>query len=497
MNSNARAHNQIAIVGAGFGGIAVAIRLQQAGINNFVVMDRAADIGGVWRDNTYPGAAVDIQCQLYSFSSALNPQWRNLFAKQPEIWNYMRDVVRRCGLLPHLLLNCAVEGLDWDPVEQLWRIQTVLGERTANHIVVATGALAEPNIPQLPGMDRFAGPLFHSARWDHAIDLTGKRIAVIGTGASAAQFIPALQPSVAHMTVFQRTPAWVLPRHDREIGSRKQQMLGALPALQRLQRLRFYLKREQLLLGFRHPAFQKPAEFLARKHLYAQVADPELRAKLLPDYRLGCKRIVISDEYLSALAKPNVTVVTEGIREITPGGIIDATGAEHRFDTIVLGTGFKTDRLPLTDRIRGVDGMSMAQRWAGNPTAYLGITVAGFPNCYLIAGPNTGLGHTSVLYMYESQANYIASTISYARTHSVAALEPTRHAQEAYTAEVDRLSVGTVWSSGGCRSWYLNANGRNTNLWPGGTFSYRRRTRRFDPDHYVLRHRLAPAPASP
>ncbi|OBJ83794.1 flavin-containing monooxygenase [Mycobacterium asiaticum] len=497
MNSNAFSHNHIAIIGAGFGGLAVAIRLQQAGFNNFVVLDRAADIGGVWRDNTYPGAAVDIQCQLYSLSSALNPQWRNRFAKQPEIWNYMRDVVRRFGLLPHLLLNCAVEGLDWDPVEQLWRIQTVLGERTAKHIVVATGALAEPNIPQLPGMDRFAGPLFHSARWDHGIDLTGKRVAVIGTGASAAQFIPALQSTVAHMTVFQRTPAWVLPRHDRAIGARKQQMLETLPALQRLQRLRFYLKREQLLLGFRHPVFQKPAEFLARKHLYAQVSDPELRAKLLPDYRLGCKRIVISDDYLSALVKPNVTVVTEGIHEITPGGIVDDSGAEHRVDTIILGTGFKTDRLPLTDRIRGVDGTSMAERWAGNPTAYLGITVAGFPNCYLIAGPNTGLGHTSVLYMYESQANYIASTISYARTHSVAALEPTRHAQEAYTAEVDRLSVGTVWSSGGCRSWYLNANGRNTNLWPGGTLSYRRRTRRFDPDHYVLRHRLAAAPASP
>ncbi|OBK23478.1 flavin-containing monooxygenase [Mycobacterium asiaticum] len=497
MNSKAFSHNHIVIVGAGFGGLAVAIRLQQAGLNNFVVLDRAADIGGVWRDNTYPGAAVDVQCQLYSYSSALNPQWRNLFAKQPEIWNYLHDVVQRFGLQPHLLLHCAVDRLDWDRVQQLWRIQTAQGERTADHVVIATGALAEPNIPEIAGIERFGGASFHSARWDHGIDLTGARVAVIGTGASAAQFIPALQPTLGHMTVFQRTPAWVLPRHDREISVRKQQLLRAVPALQRLQRLRFYLKRERLLLGFRHPAFQKPAEFLARKHLYAQVKDPELRAKLLPSYRLGCKRVLISDDYLSALAKPNVTVVTEGIQAVTPDGIIDGTGTEHRFDTIILGTGFKTDRLPLTDRIHGVDGTSMAERWADNPTAYLGTTVAGFPNCYLIAGPNTGLGHTSVLYMYESQANYIASTIGYARAHSVAALEPTVQAQESYTAEVDRLSAGTVWSSGGCRSWYLNANGRNTNLWPGGTLSYRRLTRRFDPDHYVLRGRLAPAPASP
>ncbi|KAA0085250.1 NAD(P)/FAD-dependent oxidoreductase [Mycolicibacterium sp. P9-64] len=496
MNPNAVAHNHIAIIGAGFGGLAAAIRLQRAGFDDFVLMDRAADIGGVWRDNTYPGAAVDVQCQLYSFSSALNPQWHNLFAKQPEIWDYLHDVVRRFGLLPRLLLNCGVEQLDWNPAERVWRMQTTLGQRTATHVVVATGPLAEPNIPKIPGMDGFAGAVFHSARWDHTIDLSTKRIAVIGTGASAAQFIPALQPIVPHLTVFQRTPAWVLPRHDREMGTRKQRLLGALPALQRLQRLRIYLKREQLLLGFRHPTFQKPAEFLARKHLKSQVADPELRAKLLPDYRLGCKRVLISDDYLSALAKPNVTVVTDGIRQITSDGITDGTGTHHQFDAIVLGTGFKTGRLPLTDCIRGGDGMSMADRLAGDPTAYLGTTVAGFPNCYLVGGPNTGLGHSSVIFMYESQANYIASAISYARAHFVTALEPTSDAQQDFAANVDRLSVGTVWTSGGCRSWYLNADGRNTNLWPGSTLRYRWLTRRFNPDHYVLHRPLAPVATS-
>lgn len=496
-NRGAVAHSHIAIIGAGFGGLAVAIRLQQAGFNDFVLMDRAADIGGVWRDNSYPGAAVDIQCQLYSLSSALNPQWHNLFAKQPEIWAYLRDVARRFGLLPRLLLNCAAERLDWDPAEHLWRMQTTLGKRTADHVVVATGALADPNIPEIPGMDDFVGALFHSARWNHGVDFTGKRVAVIGTGGSAAQFIPALQPSVAQMTVFQRTPAWVIPRHDRQISLRKQRLLAAVPVLQRLQRLYIYLKREQLLLGFRHPAFQLPLEFLARKHLEAQVKDPELRAKLLPKYRLGCKRVLISDDYLSALAKPNVTVVTEGIRAVTSEGIVDGTGTHHRVDAIILGTGFRTGRLPLTDRIWGVDGLNMAERWAGNPTAYLGTTVAGFPNCYLINGPNIGVGHTSVVYMYESQARYIVSTISYARAHSVTALEPTAEAQEAFTAEVDRLGIGTVWTSGGCRSWYLNANGRNTNLWPGSTFSYRRMTRRFNPNHHVLDRRLEATPTAP
>lgn len=492
MNHHAVAHNHIAIIGAGFGGLAAAIRLQKAGFDDFVLMDRAADIGGVWRDNTYPGAAVDVQCQLYSFSSALNPRWNNLFAKQSEIWDYLHDVVRRFELLPRLLLNCGVEQLDWDPARQVWRMMTTSGQRTATHVVVATGALSEPNSPRIPGMDDFAGAVFHSARWDHRIDFADQRIAVIGTGASAAQFIPAVQPITAHVTVFQRTPSWVLPRHDREIGTLKQRMLGALPGLQRVQRLRIYLKRERLLLGFRHPAFQKPAEFLARKHLESQVADPELRAKLLPDYRLGCKRVLISDDYLLALAKPNVTVVTDGILKVGADGITDGAGTHHQVDAIVLGTGFKTGRLPLTDCIRGADGMSMADKWADNPTAYLGTTVAGFPNCYLISGPNTGLGHSSMIYMYESQANYIASTISYARAHAVTALEPTPKAQQDFAASVDRLSVGTVWTSGGCRSWYLNAGGRNTNLWPGSTFRYRRLTRRFNPDHYVLHGPLAP-----
>jgi cation diffusion facilitator CzcD-associated flavoprotein CzcO len=496
VTANTAAHSHIAIIGAGFGGIAVAFRLQQAAIDDFVLIERAADVGGVWRDNTYPGAAVDIQCQLYSYSFALNPQWQNLFAKQPEIHDYLHNVVRRFELLPRLLLNCAVERLEWNDSEQLWRLQTTLGARTADHVVIATGALAVPNHPEIPGTDRFAGAMFHSSQWNHELDLTGKRVAVVGTGASAAQFIPALQATVAHLTVFQRTPAWVLPRHDRPIGTRTRWLIGALPVLQRLQRLSIYLKREPLLLGFRHPALQKPAELLARNHLRSQVKDPALRAKLLPDYRLGCKRVLISDDYWSALDKPNVTVVTDRIREVTSDAVVDATGTRHQVDAIVLGTGFETGRLPLTDRVHGGDGTSMAEKWAGNPTAYRGTTVAGFPNCYLINGPNVGVGHTSMIYMYESQAQYIVSAISYALAHSVTAIEPTVEAQEAFNSEVDRLSAGTVWTRGGCRSWYLNRDGRNTSLWPGSTLRYRRMMKRFNPGHHLFHGRGAITPSS-
>jgi cation diffusion facilitator CzcD-associated flavoprotein CzcO len=495
MSDGLTPHTHIAIVGTGFGGIAAAIRLSQAGFDDFVLLERAGDVGGVWRDNTYPGAAVDVQCQLYSYSFAPNAQWRNVFAKQTEIWEYLKEVVERFSLRRHLVLNCPVHRLDWNRDGQYWRLQTAHGERTANHVVVATGALADPAMPEIRGKDRFAGVTFHSARWDHDFDLAGKRVAVIGTGASAVQFIPAIQADVAQLTVFQRTPAWVVPRHDRQIGTRRRRVLEALPALQRLQRIGLYLLREGLAVGFRHPALLGQVERRALHHLETQIKDPELHAKLVPHYRLGCKRILVSDDYFSALGQPNVTVVTEGIREIDEDGVIDVTGAHHGVDAIIFGTGFQTSQLPLTDQLYGIAGQSMAQVWNGNPTAYLGTTVSGFPNCYLIHGPNLGVGHTSMIYMFESQANYIASAIGYARAHSIASIQPTPAAQLAFTADVDRLSAGTVWTTGGCKSWYLNDNGRNVNLWPGSTFDYRRRAMRFDPTKHLLHETTAHAPA--
>jgi cation diffusion facilitator CzcD-associated flavoprotein CzcO len=487
-------HNHIAIIGAGFGAIATAVRLQQAGFDDLVLIERAGDVGGVWRDNSYPGAAVDVKSHLYSLSFAPNPDWHNVFAKQRELHAYLRRVTDQFDLRRRLVLNCEVEELRWDESEQLWTLDTAQGQRTARHVVVATGALAEPVIPELPGLTGFKGARFHSARWDHRFDLTGKHVAVIGTGASAIQFVPAIQPIVGHMTVFQRTPPWIMPRHDHEIAARTGKLFRALPVLQRLERARIYLENEWMIVGFHHPSLMRFPERTARKHLEAQVPEPELRKKLTPNYSLGCKRVLLSDDYLPALTQLNVAVNTDGIQEIRENNIIDAAGVEHPVDAIILGTGFDTIGLPLTDRLYDADGMTMAERWDGKPTAYLGTSVAGYPNCYLIHGPNIGTGHNSVLHMFESQANYITAAISYARDHRLASVEPTQAAQATYTGEVDRMSAGTVWTAGGCQSWYLNESGRNVNIWPGTTFDFRRRTSRFIPAAHLTRRRT-PAPA--
>jgi cation diffusion facilitator CzcD-associated flavoprotein CzcO len=479
-------HSHVAIVGTGFGGIATAVQLRRNDITDIVLLERASDVGGVWRDNDYPGAAVDVESNLYSLSFAPNPNWKNTFAKQPELYAYLRDVADRFDLRRDIVFNCTVLRLDWDASAHHWRIQTSAGERTASHVVLATGALADPDIPDLPGLDTFAGASFHSARWRHEVDLTGKRVAAVGTGPSAVQFIPAIQPAVGHLTVFQRTAAWVVPRDDREVGTSTQRRYRAFPILQRLQRLSLYSHHELRWFGFHNPALMRLPQRQARKFLEQQVGDPGLRAKLLPTYRFGCKRVLISDDYLRSLDQPNVDVNVNGIREITPRGIVDDTGVEHAVDVIVFGTGFRTSGLPLTDRTRGVDGRTMAEVWDGSPTAYLGTAVAGFPNCYLIHGPNIGLGHNSVIHMIESQVNYIVSAVGYARERGLAATEPRLDAQREYVAYVDRLGAGSVWTAGGCQSWYLNEDGRNTNIWPGTTVDFRRRTLRFDPDAHVL-----------
>jgi len=491
MSTSSIPHNHVAIIGTGFGGIATAVRLRQRGFDDFVLLDRAGEVGGVWRDNDYPGAAVDVPSHLYSLSFAPNPNWHNTYAKRAELYAYVKRVTDELGLRRHLVLDCAVERLDWDGVEQLWRLETASGRRTATHVVLATGALADPVIPDLPGLDRFDGVSFHSSRWRHDFDLTGKRVAVIGTGPSAVQFVPAIQPDVAHLTVFQRTPAWVVPRHDREISQANRRLYRTVPALQRMQRLSLYLRHEWKIVAFRNPELMKLPERQARKYLETQVRDPELRAKLLPDFRFGCKRVLISDDYLCSLDQPNVSLVTDGIRSIDENGLIDNAGKQHRVDAIIFGTGFRTSRLPLTDQTYGADGRPMAEIWGKSPTAYLGTAVAGFPNCYLIHGPNIGLGHNSVIQMIESQTNYIAGAVGYARDHQLAAVEPTPAAQQTFTDEVDRLGEGTVWTAGGCQSWYLNEDGRNTNIWPGTTINYRRRTLHFDPAHHLLYRRTA------
>ena len=474
---------RVAIIGSGFAGLGAAIALQRAGFDDVVILERSSGVGGVWRDNDYPGAACDVQSYLYSFSFAPNTRWNHMFSPQGEILDYLRRVADDFGLLPKVRLDCPVEEATWDTDRGLWVLRTPQGPVEAEHMVVATGALADPAIPELEGIEDFAGAVFHSSRWDHDLDLAGKRVAVVGTGASAIQFVPEIQPEVESLTLFQRTPPWVMPRHDRPIKGVEKLAMSVLPPLHLLRRARIYAQREMTVLGFRHPALMKLAERTARKHLEEQVSDPELREKLTPSYRMGCKRILISNDYLQALDAPNADVVTSGIKQVTTAGVVDGDGVLHEVDAIIFGTGFKTNGLPLTDRIHGPGGTTMAESWGDSPRAYLGTTVAGFPNAYLMHGPNIGLGHTSVITMFEAQSRYIVDAVRHSVEHGVP-VEPTAEAQREFVSRVDELTDGTVWTSGGCSSWYLDTTGRNSNLWPGATVDYHRRTLRFRPDDH-------------
>lgn len=474
----------VAIVGAGFGGLGAAIRLRQHGFRDFLIFDQAAEVGGTWRDNTYPGCACDVPSHLYSFSFAPNPGWRDTFSGQPEIWDYLRDCVTRFGLAGRLRLAHAVREAAWDEHRQRWRLVTSQGEYQARVLISATGPLSAPAVPDLPGLDSFAGTTFHSARWRHDHDLAGRRVAVVGTGASAAQFIPEIQPAVRRLVLFQRTPAWVLPRLSRRISRLEQAAYRYLPGAQRLARIALYWGRELYAVGFLHPRINRLAQRFSRLHLRRQVRDPQLRAKLTPDYVLGCKRVVLSNDYWAALDRDNVDVVTSPILRVEPDAVVTADGGRYPVDTIILGTGFHVTDPPVTHQVRGRDGVSLAQAWTPTMRAYLGTSVPRFPNLFLLLGPNTGLGHTSVVLMIEAQLRQVVKALRHLRRAGAAAIEPTPAAQLRHTARVDARMAGTVWTSG-CGSWYLDATGRNSTLWPGYATGFRLRLERFRPGDYA------------
>ena len=476
-------HVNIAVVGGGFAGLGAAIRLKQSGFNDFVVLEKSDDVGGTWRDNTYPGCACDVPSHLYSYSFAPNPQWTHVYSRQPEIWAYLRDCAKRFDVMGHVRFGYELVSARWDGT--CWRLNTPAANFTADVLVAATGPLSEPHVPALAGLDSFAGTAFHSARWNHAHDLSGRTVAVVGTGASAAQFVPEIAPQVDRLVVFQRTPPWVLPRGDRELTADQRRRYESRPAAQRWARTAAFWSHEALGMGLRHPWLMRVAERAAHRHLRRSVPDPDLRAALTPDYRLGCKRVVLSDDYLPALARPNVSVVTEAIQAVRPRGLVTVDGREHRVDTVIFGTGFRVIDHPMAARVRGRDGRTLADVWQGSPRAYLGTTVAGFPNLFLLLGPNTGLGHNSVVYMAECQLDYLIEALSYRRRTGAATVEPTAKAQQRYVSTVDRKMRGTVWVSG-CDSWYLDRTGRNSTLWPGGASAYRRRLARFNPRKHLV-----------
>ena len=494
-------HHRIAIVGTGFSGLGMAIRLKQEGEEDFVLLERAGDIGGTWRDNTYPGCRCDVPSHLYSFSFAPNPNWSSTFSPQEEILDYLKNCAERFGILPHVRFDTELEGAEWDDAEGLWRIDTSAGPMTANFLVAAQGPLSEPALPEVPGLEEFEGRAFHSAQWDHDHDLTGERVAVVGTGASAIQFVPEIQPKVGKLHVFQRTAPWVVPHRNRPLKAWERTLYRLFPPAQLAMRAGIYWARELFVLLFRHPPVNRLLEQLPLRHMRSQIKDPELRRKLTPGYSMGCKRILPTDAWYPALAQPNVEVVTGGVTEIRPRSVVAEDGSEREVDTIIFGTGFHVTDIPIADRVRGKDGRSLAETWDGSMAAYKGTTVAGYPNLFFLVGPNTGLGHTSIVYMIESQVAYVLDALRTLRARGATTLEVHEDAQVAYNAELDRMTKGTVWVTGGCTSYYIDRNGRNSALWPTYTWPFRKRLRRFDAAVYSLgarvpRSREAPEPAA-
>ncbi len=481
-------HVRTLVVGAGFAGLGTAIKLDESGFTDFLVLDKGAGVGGTWRDNTYPGAACDVPSQLYSFSFAPNPAWSRSFSPQPEIRAYLERTAEQSGVLDRFRFGVTVRDLAWDEDAGVWRVSTDHGDLTADVVVTGSGGLSEPRLPEIPGIDAFEGEIFHSARWNHDYDLTGKRVAVIGTGASSIQIVPEIATKVSHLDVYQRTAPWVMPRKDRAYTALERLAFRWVPFFQRAYRTGIYWGRECFVPGFTvNPNLAAPAKKLALKNLASGISDPGLRAKVTPDYQIGCKRILISNDYYPTLDSAHVDLVTEGITEITPTGIVTEDGATREVDAIIVATGFYTTEQPIAEHIAGRDGRTLADAWLEHGmTAYKGTTIAGFPNLFQIVGPNTGLGHSSMVFIIESQIAYIVSALRTMGARELASVEPRPEAQLAWTNDIQRRMDRTVWSTGGCASWYLDGHGRNTTLWPRTTFKFRSLLRDFDLDQYVV-----------
>jgi cation diffusion facilitator CzcD-associated flavoprotein CzcO len=496
----------ILIVGAGFAGVGLGVRLRQAGVENFTILEQASGLGGTWRDNHYPGAACDVPSHLYSFSFAPNPGWSRMFAPQREILEYLERCVDKFDLRRHIRFGCGVTRAVFDEGAGVWEVEGSDGARLRARVLVAgCGGLSRPSWPAIAGLDRFAGPTFHSARWDHEYPLEGKRVAVIGTGASAIQVVPAIAPRVGRLHLFQRTPPWVMPRPDRAISPAEQALFRAAPALQQLARGAIYLQFESRALGFVvDPRLMRLGERQARAFLVKSVADPTLRARLTPSYTMGCKRVLLSNDYYPAVQRSSVELVTDAIAEINPRGVVTVDGQERPVDALVLCTGFQAAEAAAPFAVTGAGGRDLDAAWRDGAEAYLGTTVAGFPNLFLLVGPNTGLGHSSMVYMIESQLAYVLDAIRMMRARGLRQVSVRPDAQARYNQRLHARLARTVWASG-CSSWYRTRSGKNTTLWPGFTFEFRRRTRRFDEESYELiaegaaspRPRAAPAAPSP
>ncbi|MFI9410938.1 flavin-containing monooxygenase [Nocardia gamkensis] len=481
-------HARTIIIGSGFAGLGLAIRLTQQGRNDFLVLERGSDVGGTWRDNTYPGAACDVPSHLYSYSFALNPDWSRSFSKQGEIQQYIQDVSKRYDVRDKHVFDCDVTSARWNTETALWEIESSKGSFTADTVVSAVGALCEPALPDIKGINDFEGEIFHSARWNHDADLTGKRVAIIGTGASAIQIVPAIAAKVGHLDVYQRTAPWLLPRLDRPYTKAERLAFKHVPGLQRLSRAAIYAARETQVVGLaKVPALMQLFEAIAKAKLRYEIRDPQLRAKVTPNFRIGCKRMLISNDYYPALARPNVDVVTDGIAEVRANSIVTEDGTEREIDALIVATGFHVTDSPTYETIFGRDGRTLSEVFDEiGQQGYKGSTIANFPNMFFLLGPNVGLGHTSMVYMIESQINYVADALATIDRLDLRTVEVRRDVQDAYNKDLQAKLAGSVWLTGGCSSWYLDKHGNNTTLWPDFTFEFRRLTRTFDVSAYDI-----------
>jgi cation diffusion facilitator CzcD-associated flavoprotein CzcO len=479
-------HHRIVVIGAGFAGIGLGAKLRRRGVEDFVILERNDSVGGTWFEHTYPGCGCDIPTHLYSYSFARNPSWTRLFPTQREILAYVRAIAEDHGVMAHVHLGCEMKRCRWDEATATWHVSTSQGNVTCDVLVSAIGATAEPDEPDIPGLDTFTGHRFHSARWDWDHDLTGKRVAVIGTGPAAAQFVPKIQPLTGGLTVFQRTPPWVIPHFDRPVPGVERLLYHLLPPAQDLQRNLFFAMYEACGVGFRgRTELIAPIEALGRAHLRRQVRDRSLREKLTPRYRFGCKRPILSNTYYPALARPGVEVVTAPIARIDREAIVTRDGARREVDTIISAIGYRYSRSLLVDRVVGTGDRTLGAAWNRSPRAYLGSTVSGFPNMFILLGPNS-IAVNSVIFSLEAQIAYIVDALRTMEERGVRRIELAPDALEGYVAECDRRSGGSVWTDGGCKAYYTDDAGRNFAIFLGFVSEYRLRTRRFDPAPYAL-----------
>ncbi|WP_433140720.1 flavin-containing monooxygenase [Actinomadura nitritigenes] len=478
----------IVIIGSGFAGLGMAIRLKQSGFHDFVILEKSEALGGTWHDNTYPGCACDVPSHMYSFSFELNPGWSRMFAPQPEIRSYMERTADKYRVREHIRFGSHVDSMEYQDDERRWNVALTDGTvLTPRAIVSGIGALHIPSFPDLPGIERFEGTTFHSAEWDHSYDLTGKRVAVIGTGASAIQFVPQIAKKAGELVLFQRTPPWIQPKPDFTFPKPVRTAFDKVPGAARAFRNGIYWALEARAIGFTiDPRLSFPQEKLARRHLEKQIPDPELRAKVTPDYTIGCKRVLLSNDYYPALTRPNVTVETSGIAEVRERSVVTEDGEEYEVDCIVYGTGFKVVDALNELRVTGRGGVKLQEIWADGIEAHRGTTVPGMPNFFMLLGPNTGLGHNSVVFMIEVQIQQVLSCLRLLQESGAVAIEPKPEASRRFNDRMQRRLRRAVWNEGGCNSWYLDDQGVNRTLWPGHTFEFWAGNRKAKPEEYIL-----------